>query len=130
VALFFLYPGANGADVSLSLANSAIRRQSAFETALDNGAPTIRIEICNGAANYIPGFRRASVQTRVGSMLVKVMLEIDKFLLQVGCRPEECLIQELSSDRTDQSLTNGCDSGTCGTVLISVISNTRRFACH
>jgi hypothetical protein len=61
-----------------------------------------KIHVRTGAGSK--WFGRAPVQARVRSMLVIVMLETNKLVLEVCCRPEEHLIKILSSYRANQSL--------------------------
>jgi hypothetical protein len=57
----------------------------------------------------------------VAARRVVVGLEVGKLALKITGIPEQHMVEKFSPHRPDHAPTNGCDSGTCGTVLISSI---------
>src|SRR5262245_40326907 len=55
----------------------------------------------NGISN---GGKRWHYQAGVRSVSIEIALEDFEFLLQVGCRPESCLVQAFPTDCPNQSL--------------------------
>src|SRR5690606_35382695 len=51
--------------------------------------------------------------------MIVIVTEVDQLPFEILGTPEGNVIQQLSTYCADQPLDEGCDSGTCGTVLIS-----------
>jgi hypothetical protein len=75
----------------------------------------------NGVRPFTDAWERAALA---------VHLEVGKLAFEVTGIPEQYVVEEFSPHRPDQALHNGCERGTCGTVLSSAISKIRRFAIH
>ena len=78
--------------------------------------------MCADAALPRDRFRWAPAQPRMGTMTVEVALELEKLHLQIGGRPEERAVQAFPSNRANESLTNGCESGAYGSVMDPVFT--------
>ena len=76
------------------------------------------------------GQRRVALQRRVAACRIVVNLELCKLAFQITGIPERHMIEKFSRIVPIKRSTNGCDTGTCGTVLTSSISRIRRFAFH
>ena len=61
------------------------------------------------------------------AVTVAVALEIEELRLQITVSPEQRAVQALAPDVPISRSKNGCDSGTYGTVLISVTSRIRKL---
>jgi hypothetical protein len=76
------------------------------------------------------GLWQAPIQPLMRAVAIVVTLKIKQLRLKIGGRPEEHAIEILAPNRPDQSLDEGMRKWNVRNRLISVISSTRRLACH
>jgi hypothetical protein len=92
--------------------------------------PAIRTERRACAARGRARVRRVPGQPRMCAVTVVVASEIRELHLQISGRPEQVRSRHSRRMVPISRSTNGCESGTYGTVLISSTSRIRRFRCH